>query len=321
MSPITPLPKYHPAIAVTTPNPDTTANWCRMLQSLLPEWHVAPIDQIADPTTILYAIVWQPRSGSLKPLVNLKAILSIGAGIDHVLADKQRPPNIPIIRTISPELTQRMREYVALHVLRYHRAQPRFEAAQQRQQWLRYPLPIAAKRRVGIMGLGNFGAAAAQTLIDLGFQVAGWARAPKNLNGVISYAGNEALPAFLAKTEILVCLLPLTPETAGILNATLFRQLPRGAALINAARGGHLIEADLLDALEQGALDAATLDVFNTEPLPPDHPFWLHPNITITPHIGSIVDAPTGAVIMADNIRAFERGNPIPMLTDLSRGY
>ncbi|WP_102224578.1 2-hydroxyacid dehydrogenase [Acidimangrovimonas sediminis] len=309
------------SVAVYLPNPDRCEDWCVMLRELLPGWTIEPLDAVQDPAAVDYAVVWRPRTGDLARFANLKATVSIGAGIDHVLADTSLPQGVPIIRTVGADLTQRMREYVALHVLRHHRDMPAMLAAQARGAWFQPVVPPATGRRVGVMGLGNLGKVAATTLAALGFQVTGWARTPREVPGVEVHAGVEGLDAFLAGTEILVNLLPLTPETTGILNAGLFARLAPGAALINAARGPHLVDDDLVAALDAGQLGQATLDVFHVEPLPKDHRFWTDPRITITAHTASLIDPGTGARIIARNLHDFDRDGTVADLADAARGY
>ena len=295
--------------------------WLEHMRSLLPEHDCRPWDQPGRLEDIEVAVVWRPPPGGLKRFPNLKVIVSVGAGIDHVLVDPELPRDVPIIRTTGKELTTRMREYVALHVLRLHRRLPEVEAAQGERTWLQQVNPPAYERRVGIMGLGGLGRDCAEALKALDFDVAGWSRRPKEITGVATFAGPEELGAFLARSEILVCLLPLTTATEGILNAELFAKLPRGASVINAARGRHLVEADLLAALDEGQIGGATLDVFHQEPLPPDHPFWDHPKVLVTPHVASMIDPVSGGKAIADNIRKFLAGEPVPDLVDLSQGY
>ncbi|MEM6665824.1 MAG: glyoxylate/hydroxypyruvate reductase A [Pseudomonadota bacterium] len=291
------------------------------MRVLLPEMDVRDWWASGDPADIEVAIVWKPPAGGLRQFPNLRCIVSIGAGIDHVLADSQLPTHVPIIRTTSTALTERMREYVVLHVLRIHRSLAAIEAAQKTREWLQVISPPASERRVGIMGLGNLGADCALALKAVGFDVAGWSRTAKEFDGIRCFCGDSARAAFLETTEILVNLLPLTPETEGILSAELFHQLPTGAAVINCARGQHLVEADLLDALDRGRISAATLDVFHTEPLPPDHPFWDHPDVLVTPHVASLVDPVAGGKTIAANLRAFLAGETVADLADRSQGY
>lgn len=309
------------SIAVSLPANDKTEWWCQMLRDLMPDWDIYPINRVPDPDAITYSVVWRPTTGSMTPFRNLKAIVSLGAGIDHVLADKELPQDVPIIRTVGTDLTQRMKEYIALHVLRHHRELPQIQANQAAHLWDQIIVPPAPERRVGVMGLGNLGAAAAQMLAQIGFDVVGWSRSAKDIEGVKTYSGDESFGAFLDGTEILVCLLPLTDSTLGILNADTFNRLKRGACVINAARGPHLVDSDLIEALGSGQISGATLDVFHVEPLPKEHPFWDHPRITVTPHVASMIDAPTGSKIVAKNIRAFEDAGTVADLADAKRGY
>jgi len=274
--------------------------------------------EIAD---IEFALVWNPPRGVLRSFPNLKAIFSIGAGVDHLFRDPELPAGVPVVRMVEPELTRGMTEYVVLHVLRHHRRQREMEANQRDRKWDLITTPTAPARKVGIMGLGQLGAAAARALAALEFDVAGWSRTPKEIADVECFHGDFAMDAFLARSEILVCLLPLTAETEGILAAGLFERLPRGACLINAARGGHQVEDDILAALDSGQLAEATLDVFREEPLPDAHPFWRHPRVTITPHNASLTD-PDGAVheVIA-NIERIRRGEPPINIVDPETGY
>jgi glyoxylate/hydroxypyruvate reductase A len=298
--------------------------WLEHMQSLLPEIECRLLSDPGDPAEIEIAVVWKPPAGALKQFPNLRAIVSIGAGIDHVLVDPELPKHVPIIRTTGEDLKIRMREYVTLHVLRLHRRLPEIEAAQESREWLQLVNPPAYERQVGVMGLGALGADCARALKALGFDVAGWSRRPKVIDGVLNFAGQEGqegLAAFLARTEILVCLLPLTPQTEGILNADLFEKLPDGACIINAARGGHLVEDDLLAALDSGKISAATLDVFHNEPLTAEHPFWDHPKVLVTPHVASLIDPVAGGKAIAANVKRFLAGKSVPDLVDLEQGY
>lgn len=308
-------------IVVSLPAADKTEWWCQMLRDLMPDWNVYPIDKVPDPDAVTYSVLWRPATGSMKPFRNLKAIVSLGAGIDHVLADEQLPTHVPIIRTVGTDLTQRMKEYVALHVLRHHRELPTIQANQARQLWEQIVVPPATQRRVGVMGLGNLGAVAADLLKQIGFEVRGWSRSQKDLPGIQCFSGAEGFGAFLEGTEILVCLLPLTESTRGILNADTFNRLKRGASIVNAARGPHLVDSDLVEALNSGQISSATLDVFHVEPLPKTHPFWTNPKITVTPHVASLIDAPTGSKIVAKNIRTFQETGTVADLADAKRGY
>ncbi|WP_420348148.1 2-hydroxyacid dehydrogenase [Pelagibius sp.] len=295
--------------------------WREKLQGLLPDVDCRDWETPGDKADVEYAVVWKPPPGGLKTFPNLKCVVSMGAGIDHVLVDPELPKHLPIIRTVGDDLRQRMREYVALHVLRHHRRLPDIQAAQQRKAWDQIITPPAPERHVAVLGLGNMGAEVARTLSGIGFAVHGWSRRPKNLNGIVCHHGEAGLAELLPLSEILVCLLPLTPATEGVLNKDLFARLPEGAAVINVGRGGHLVEEDLIPALDSGQLSGATLDVLHQEPPPEDHPFWTHPKVLLTPHIASLIDPEAGAKVIAENIRRFRAGQPVPDLVDLEQGY
>lgn len=295
--------------------------WADELAKRLPNIEVRVWPETGDRGEIDYALVWLPEKGLLRTMPNLKAILSLGAGVDHIFEDPDLPPGVPIARVVDPNLTERMTEYVLLHVLRYHRQQPAYDLLQAKAEWRPLDQPAAGDRRIGIMGLGVLGGDAAAKLADLGFRVAGWSRTARDLPGVECFAGPDGLAPFLNRSEILVCLLPLTAETENILDASLFAQLPRGAYLINVARGRHMVEDDLIPALDSGWLAGATLDVFRTEPLPTGHPFWDHRAITITPHVASVSDPRSVADLVADNIRRAEAGQPLLYEVNPAAGY
>jgi len=277
-------------------------------------------DEVGDPADIDIAMVWRPPPGELARYPNLKAILSLGAGIDSMIADPTLP-DLPLARMVDPSMTNTMADYVLLAVLRHHRQFDLFEREQRAGRWT-FALPKRAEdRTVGILGLGELGAAAAMKLREQGFEVRGWSRSEKSIDGVRSFYGQDQLNSFLTETEILVCLLPLTADTAGMLNAKLFAALPKNAYVINAARGRHLVESDLLDALDRGQLAGATLDVFETEPLPTTSPLWLHDRVLITPHIASYCVPATAAKGIVDNIKRARAGQPLHHQVDRQRGY
>ncbi len=278
-------------------------------------------DEITDSTMIEYAIIWYPPHGALQNLPNLKAIFSIAAGIDGVVDDASIPDHIPLIRTVDPFLTQGMVEYALLHALRYHRQQHIYEQQQHDNIWKQLPQIAPQERSIGIMGLGEIGSEIAKTFAALNFKTKGWSRTAKMIDGVECFAGAAALPEFLQQTEILLNVLPLTPATQNILNAELFNQLPIGAFVINMARGGHLVVPDLLAALATGQVVAATLDAFETEPLPSESPLWQHPQITITPHIASITRFDRVATNVMQQIKDYQAGKPWQYMVDRGRGY
>ena len=295
--------------------------WRDAFHSVCPELACRSWEEPGDPADIEYAFVWKPEKGGLRRFPNLKCIFSIGAGVDHLLGDADLPDGVPVVRMVEPELTRGMAEYVALHVLRYHREVPTLEQAQRDRVWNELIVPTAPDRRVGIMGFGVLGQASAQALGAFGFDMACWSRTEKDFPGGQSFHGADGLRPFLERTEILVCLLPLTPETEGILNRDLFAALPRGAWLINAARGGHQNEDDILAALESGQLSGATLDVFRQEPLPTEHPFWSHPRVTVTAHIASVTQPRSAAAEVVANIRRIESGEAPLNTVDMRAGY
>ncbi len=280
---------------------------------------------VGDLADIAYACVWMAPHGLLAGLPKLRGIINLGAGVDHLLADPALP-DVPVARVAHPDLTARVVEYVVLHVLMHHRRQRTYDAQQRDRIWKVHEQPTANEVAVGVMGLGVIGRAAAEAIARLGFQVAGWSRTQRSVAGVATFHGAAGLDLFLARTEILVCLLPQTPATEGLLNLALFRKLKHdgragGAVLINAGRGRLQVDADILAALDEGALAGATLDVFPQEPLPSDSPLWSHPGITITPHnAGDIAPHAFAAEVIAQ-IERFERGLPLDNLIDRQRGY
>ena len=270
---------------------------------------------------ISYALIWRQPSGMLCDLPNLEVVFSLGAGVEHVLTDPDLPRHLPLVRLVDPGMTRAMTEFVVMRVLHYHRRMPDYEAQQRESLWRPLPQKLAGERRVGILGLGVLGAAAATALAGLGLDVAGWSRTPKSLDGVTSFSGDGGLFELLERSEILVCLLPLTRETEGILDATTLGALPEGAYVINGARGRHVIDADLLAALDAGQIAGATLDVFVEEPLPSEHPYWAHPKVTVMPHAAAYASAKTGVKTVADNIRRHRAGEPLEDVVNIDREY
>jgi len=300
---------------------DSAEEWKAELAKHLPELELRVWPEIGDLREIDAAIVWRPPPGLLASLVNLKLIAVLGAGVDSLFADPTLPAAAPVVRLVDSYMTVAMSEYVLFQVLRLHRQDFAYIRQQQAREWRQLPQPNAAERRVGVLGLGVLGSDAALKLKVLGFDIAGWSRSEKRLRGIPTFHGAKGLSALLGRSEILVCLLPLTAATTGILDRRLFAQLPRGAAIINCARGRHLVEADLIEALASGQLSAAVLDVFADEPLPPDHPFWVHPQIAVTPHVAAVTHAPTAAAVVAENLRRVVQGKPLLHRVDPSERY
>lgn len=303
-------------------NIDDPEPWRRVLAEIAPDVnvHVWPDDAgVSD--LIDCALVWNPPPGLLVTLPNLRLIQSLGAGVDTLLSDPSLPGDVPIARVVDPLLTQCMVEYVVLHVLHHHRLMSMFARQQAQGLWREEIAPPAQRRSVGILGLGEMGAAAGRAVAALGFPVLGWSRSERTIEGITCRAGPAGFDAVVTGADILVCLLPLTAETEDILDAALFARMRAGAVLINCGRGRHLVEADLLAALDTGRISAASLDVFRQEPLPPDHPFWARPEIVVTPHVASLSNPDSAAALLVDNIRRVWAGEPPRYRVDPTRGY
>lgn len=274
------------------------------------------------PQQIDYFVGFRPPHGFLKTLPRLKAIFSLGAGVDGFLRDPEFPRHLPVVRFVDETLQREMAQYVTMHSLIIHRHQRSFDAAQQEHAWRQRMLARPTREVcIGILGMGDIGAVTAERLLMFDFKVIGWSRSRKSVPGVTSYAGAEELPKFLARCDILVCMLPLTPETEGIMDAKMFAGLPKGAWVMNVGRGGHCNEQDLLAALNSDHLGGAVLDVFQTEPLPPDNSLWSHPKVTVTPHIAGITDPRNAAAFVVDCVTRAESGAPFKNVVDLNRGY
>ncbi|BEN77756.1 glyoxylate/hydroxypyruvate reductase GhrA [Serratia marcescens] len=292
----------------------------RLPQAEIREW------QRGDERPADYALVWRPPHEMLANRRDLKAVFALGAGVDAILDQERKhpgtlPAGVPLLRLEDTGMAQQMQEYALSYVLRYFRRFDEYQALQQRQEWQPLDPHSLDDFTIGILGAGVLGQSVARKLTEFGFSVRCWSRSAKQIDGVQSFAGEAQRAAFLDGVKLLINLLPNTPETIGILNRELFAQLSTGAYLINIARGAHLVEADLLAALEQGQLAAATLDVFAREPLPQDHPFWRHPRVTITPHIAAITLPQQAMDQIAANIRALEAGHAPAGVVDRQRGY
>ena len=295
--------------------------WLVPLRHFLPgrEIRVHPAPGQAEDIDI--ALVAKPPPGVLAGLPNLKLVCSLWFGVDSLVADPTTPRHVPVIRLIDPIMTLTMTETVLAHVLAAHKELHIYRAQQAARTWRQRPQPRTSQRRVGILGAGELGDAAAQALVDLGFAVEAWGRRPRESGRYPVRTGTDGLAALLARSDILVVLLPLTDATRGILDAAAFAAMPPGAVLINLGRGPHLDEAALLAALERGPLAHAVLDVFHEEPLAADHPFWAHPKITLTPHVGAPTDPESAAAGIAETIRRFEAGEPLGGRVTFDAGY
>jgi glyoxylate/hydroxypyruvate reductase A len=300
-------------------DPVRGAIWAKRFAEQAPEIGFRIWPDIGDPAEIRYLVAWQPDDLAVT-LPNLEVVFSIGAGVDQL--DLSRiPAHLPVVRMIEPGLVDGMVEYVTEAVLAIHRDLFDYALQQQAREWKPMPLRTAASRRLGVLGLGVLGTAVLERLRLFGFACAGWSRSPHHIEGVECFAGEAALSAFLARTDVLVCLLPLTDATRGLLDERLFAALPKGASIVHVGRGPQLIAGDLLDALACGQIHSAVIDVTDPEPLPADHPLWVQPRVRITPHIASATSAVPAADVVLDNLRRHRAGEPMLGQIDRARGY
>jgi glyoxylate/hydroxypyruvate reductase len=270
---------------------------------------------------ITMALIWKHPQGSLGQYPNLKCIASAGAGVDYIFEDDQAPTDIPITRVVDPYLASDMSEHVLTAILAELKNMPTYKLQQTKAHWKPMPYKRIKDVTVGVMGLGELGALTATDLVRAGFTVVGWSKGQKEISGVTCYAGETGKEAFLKSTDVLVCLLPLTADTTGILNAQLMEQLPQGAYIINVARGGHVVDADLIALLDQGHLSGACLDVYHEEPLPKEHPFWAHPKVMMTPHYASVSDTNSVVPQILENYSRLSNGEPLQNVVDRKKGY
>lgn len=302
--------------------PVDKSHWAPVLAETLADMDFRVFPDVGNPEDIRYYITWNLYKGDRIAWPNLKAVLSMRAGSDWYIGHPEAPVNASFVRMIDPGLTCSMREYVAAYVLRLHRELGNIERNFATMgNWNVLVPKLASERSVGFMGIGHLGMACADALKPFGFQLRGWSRSPKNLTGIETFSGDNDLDAFLAGTEILVCLLPLTPGTQDILDRQTLCRLPKGAALVNVARGKHLVENDLVALLDSGHLSHAVLDVFREEPLPDGHPFRTHPKITATPHIAAVTMPHTGSKKLRETIDLLERGGTPEGLLHPDRDY
>ncbi len=295
--------------------------WREALAKEMPALEFRAYPDVGDPAEVDYALVYWPPHGLIASLPNVKAVLSIAAGCDHILADPELPDGLPIVRMVDDYLAAMMAEYAVYGVLHFHRDMHIYRREQLASNWNRgWPL-YTPDTAVGILGLGAIGGDCAAKLGALGFQVHGWSRRPKDVAGVTCHHGSEGLLEMAAQCRYLVCVLPLTADTAGIINAELIAAMPKGGYIVNIARGGHQVDEDLLAGLDNGQLGGVFLDVFNEEPLPPEHPYWQHDKVWMTPHVAGELMPRSCAKSVAANIRRIEAGQPVPHLFDRERGY
>jgi len=295
--------------------------WEKALRDAMPEedLRIYPdVESLADIDVALFA---HRRPGVFPRLNNLKLIVGLQAGVDSLLTDPELPADIPIVRACQEGGDRLIAEYMLMQVLMHHRHIGSYIDDQRSAIWEKRPVYLASETRVGYMGVGMIGRACAEIVRDVGFNVASWTRTPNDIPGVENFNGPDGLVPFLARTDILVNILPLTPETENILNSELFAGLPQGARIINIGRGQHVNDGDLMAALDSGHLAAATLDVFRKEPLPADDPLWRHPKIVITPHTARKSRPANAAPQVAEAIRCLRAGKPLPQLVDRNVGY
>jgi glyoxylate/hydroxypyruvate reductase A len=298
---------------------DEGSAWHRALAAALPEATIAVWpDTLEDPD---YALVWKPPAELFSRARPKRAIFNLGAGVEVLLALPSLPRHVPVIRLEDAGMAAQMAEYVTLAVLSAYRESAAYAAQQRERRW--HPRQRLPKARfgVGFLGFGVLGQAVAAALAPFGFPLFGWSAARKDVSGVRSFAGRAELSAFLGSSRVLVCFLPATSETRDLLDRATLSELPRGAHLVNVARGGVVVDHDLIDLLDDGHLASATLDVFRDEPLPPDHPFWTHPRITVTPHVSAVTLVEDSIAQVAAKMRRLERGQPVTGVVDPARGY
>lgn len=296
------------------------AAWASYFAAAAPDLAFQVWPEAGELPDVEYLVAWQPPSDLLAQLPNLKVLFSSGAGVDHV-DFATIPPHVQIVRMVEPGIVDGMVEYVTMSVLALHRDLFDYLAAQAQGAWRGIAVRPASARTVGVMGLGVLGQAVLRRLAAFGFDLRGWNRSPRDVEGAQTFAGPDALAPFLAGCDILVCLLPLTDATRGLVGAEVLAALPSGAAVINAARGPVVDTEALLQALDAGRLSRAILDVTEPEPLPSDHPLWRHPRVVITPHIASMTQPQTAAPVLLENVRRHQRGEPMQGLVDRARGY
>jgi glyoxylate/hydroxypyruvate reductase A len=297
------------------------AQWLELLRAALPGETIVASREVVDAASVDIALVANPPAGGLQGLPKLAWIHSLWAGVERLLADATIPPGLPIVRMVDPAMTAAMAETALWAVLSLHRGFFDYAARQGRREWRQHPQRRADEVEVAVLGLGEMGREAARRIAAQGYRVTGWSRSPARLDGVETLHGPAGLETALARAEVVISLLPLTEATRGLFDARRFGSMRQGASLVNLARGAQVVEADLLAALDAGALHRAVLDVFSVEPLPPGHAFWAHPKVTVLPHAAAMTDARSAAAIVAANVRAWRRGTMPGPRVDRARGY
>ena len=300
--------------------PDRSNEWLAQdLRTHLPKVDIRIWPDLGDADEIEFAVLWKHPQGLVNSLPKLQAISSLGAGIEHLINDPDIPKDLPVGRLAGPKLAHDMAIWLVGRVLADWLDFKHFDQSQQQGQWA--PKPPHGRPVIGILGMGHMGRAAAEAFLGLGFDVIGWSASGQGPDGTVTHQGASGLDQVVSASDYLICLLPLTPHTRGILNARLFSNMPRGSVLINVGRGAHLIEEDLLEALVQHHPARAILDVFMTEPLPESHPFWSHPQITVSPHSAALTDPSEAALLLSQSYQRVMAGQAPIGLVDLGRGY
>ncbi|SMO75932.1 2-hydroxyacid dehydrogenase [Fodinibius sediminis] len=297
------------------------SEWVDQVNRIDPNIEIDLWPAIEDKERVQFAVCWNQPSHILDSFPNLKAVSSLGAGVDHLLSDDALPGEIPICRIVSSTLVQQMTEYILGAVISIRRHYMTYLRQKDQQQWQIHNHTLPSQSSIGVMGLGEMGSPVARQLAKLGYAVSGWSRTPKQLDKITCYAGRDELPDFLQESQILICLLPLTDQTRSILDLDLIKQMKSPGWIINAARGEHLVDEDLIYALDRGLLRGAWLDVFSEEPLPDKHPFWNRPNIMITPHAASITHPPEAAEQIVDNYKRALSGLALKQRVNRTLGY
>lgn len=294
--------------------------WADLFRAELPDHAILTAAPPAG-TPVHYVVVGRPAPGLIPSLTGLEVVLSLNAGVEHLLASGEVAPGTPIVRMVDPGLVEGMIDWVLAQALAWHRNLFIYGASQAKGAWAPLPEKLARERTVTVLGAGALGGPVARMLLAFGFNTRLWSRTPRDIPGAATYAGPESFAAALAGADILINLLPLTAETENLLDAAAFARLATGACVINAGRGGHIIDADLIAALDSRQLSAAALDVFRGEPLAPDHPFWTHPGVRLSPHVAAPTHPHTAVAVMAGSVRRWERGEPLAHVVDRARGY
>ncbi len=300
---------------------DDPDEWSGHLKRLMPDLDVRVWPAVGNTADIEAALVWKAPPGELAKCPNLKLIVNLGAGVDAIVADRSIPAGIPIVRIADPEMSRMMGQFVLLAVLRHHRNLVAFQKAQRERRWQYVHPKETRETTVGIMGLGHLGAVAAAELVHQGFTVRGWSRTPKALQGVQSFHGEAGLAPFLEGLNVLVVMLPFTPQTDGMVDAAVFDRLPQGACFVSVGRGRTVDEDALVAALRSGRIAEATLDVFREEPLPRAHPLYGFEQVLVTPHLASVAIPRSAAEQVVENIRRVRAGQPLLNRVDPQRGY